>query len=305
MRRSEALAELELDPNASANDIKAAYRDLVKVWHPDRFAADDRMRHRAEARLQRINEAYRTLESGGTDPEQPPVPSPPPPSSAPPHVRTRAQRDAVLRGWVYLVIFVITLSFLGYAVFKYRQAAQAERDAAPSSGVSATPPASGLSPVDPIRSSASQRSSPARVTPLSEAQIEQLESACGAFAPASQQYADCAQSHLSAFAPSPQIHNRPAQQRVAARVVALDGLTTGEKLSVEHVCATAPDYNQCATAQVAKLATTPLRPDISRLSPRDRAAVERACASARDHDGPSAYDHCVVEFERMLASPGH
>ena len=299
MRRSEALAELELDSNASAADIKAAYRDLVKVWHPDRFVADDRMRPRAEARLQRINEAYRTLESGDFDPEPQPVASPPPPSSTRPHVRTRAQRDALLRGWIYLVLFVFTLSFFGYAVFKYRQAAQAERDAAPSSTLPATSPASDPSPDDPAsptRPSASQRTSPARVTPLSEAQTEHLESACGAFAPASQQYADCARAYLSAKAASP--HSNAAPQTLSA----VDGLTTGERRSIDRVCAAGPDYAQCAAAQVAKLAASPQRPDLSRLSPRDRAAVELACSSARDHDGPAAYDHCVVEFERMIAS---
>jgi hypothetical protein len=45
-----------------------------------------------------------------------------------------------------------------------------------------------------------------------------------------------------------------------------------------------------------------LRPDLSRLNARDRSAVERACSSARDYDGPAVYDQCVVEFEKVLVA---
>jgi len=38
----ECLQVLELSPGASAQDIKIAFRDLAKVWHPDRFDGDQR-----------------------------------------------------------------------------------------------------------------------------------------------------------------------------------------------------------------------------------------------------------------------
>ncbi len=50
---------LGLQNGASKEEIKQAHRDLVKIWHPDRFGADDaRLRCRAEAKLREINEAY-------------------------------------------------------------------------------------------------------------------------------------------------------------------------------------------------------------------------------------------------------
>jgi curved DNA-binding protein CbpA len=60
---SEAFDVLSLRPGATPSEIKEAYRDLVKVWHPDRFGSDVRLREKAELQLKLINEAYRTLQS--------------------------------------------------------------------------------------------------------------------------------------------------------------------------------------------------------------------------------------------------
>jgi curved DNA-binding protein CbpA len=54
---------LGLKPGATAAEIKETYRDLVKVWHPDRFGSDVRLRLKAEQKLQQINDAYRVLQS--------------------------------------------------------------------------------------------------------------------------------------------------------------------------------------------------------------------------------------------------
>ncbi len=49
---------LEVEPGASPEEVKRAYRDLVKVWHPDRFADDPRLQSRAQEKLKQINFAY-------------------------------------------------------------------------------------------------------------------------------------------------------------------------------------------------------------------------------------------------------
>lgn len=57
---------LGASPGASRQELKAAYRDLTKVWHPDRFAHDPRLQQKAEEKLKEINEAYEHLISGKT-----------------------------------------------------------------------------------------------------------------------------------------------------------------------------------------------------------------------------------------------
>ena len=52
---------LGLPPGASQAEIKQAYRDLVQVWHPDRFAHDARLQQKAQNNLKRINEAFEVL----------------------------------------------------------------------------------------------------------------------------------------------------------------------------------------------------------------------------------------------------
>ena len=76
MDRDRALKILGLAPGASAETIREAYRDLAKVWHPDRFPNDERLRAKANERLKEINEAYAALQ------RDPPISSAPPRSDA-------------------------------------------------------------------------------------------------------------------------------------------------------------------------------------------------------------------------------
>ena len=53
---------LDLTPPVAMTDLKEAYKDLVQVWHPDRFAHNPRLRLRAEEKIKIINLAYETLD---------------------------------------------------------------------------------------------------------------------------------------------------------------------------------------------------------------------------------------------------
>jgi large-conductance mechanosensitive channel len=52
---------LGLRKGASEEEIKEAYKDLVKVWHPDRFTHDPDLQKKAEEKLKVINFAYERL----------------------------------------------------------------------------------------------------------------------------------------------------------------------------------------------------------------------------------------------------
>lgn len=49
---------LELDPNTSPKEAKQAYKDIVSVWHPDRFSNNPRLKEKAEEKLKEVNSAY-------------------------------------------------------------------------------------------------------------------------------------------------------------------------------------------------------------------------------------------------------
>jgi hypothetical protein len=63
MTVSDALRIFNLQAGCSADDVRQAYLDLVKVWHPDRFQSDGRLTARAERELRDINEAYAILQT--------------------------------------------------------------------------------------------------------------------------------------------------------------------------------------------------------------------------------------------------
>lgn len=57
LTRATALALLGVGEAASTEEIRASYRDLVKVWHPDRFGGDWALQLKAEEQLKHLNAA--------------------------------------------------------------------------------------------------------------------------------------------------------------------------------------------------------------------------------------------------------
>ncbi|TET82078.1 MAG: hypothetical protein E3J46_14350, partial [Desulfobacteraceae bacterium] len=45
------------------DEVKQAYKDLVNIWHPDRFSTKPRLKQKAEKKLKEVNQAYETLKS--------------------------------------------------------------------------------------------------------------------------------------------------------------------------------------------------------------------------------------------------
>ncbi len=61
--RCEALQTLNLKQGASNKEIKAAYRMLVKVWHPDLFEDNQPAKRSAEEKIRAVLAAFRALSS--------------------------------------------------------------------------------------------------------------------------------------------------------------------------------------------------------------------------------------------------
>ena len=52
---------LGIQPGASWKELRAAYKNLVKTWHPDRFQQDAHQKKIAEERTKEINKSYKEL----------------------------------------------------------------------------------------------------------------------------------------------------------------------------------------------------------------------------------------------------
>ena len=111
---SKAYELLGVKPGVSIRELKAAHRDLAKVWHPDRFLHDPRLQEKAQEKLKEINEAYELISSGKV-----PRPTTPPPPRAAQSVNYSANRDTTARSgaswqWpviallVFAAVFVVT-----------------------------------------------------------------------------------------------------------------------------------------------------------------------------------------------------
>jgi curved DNA-binding protein CbpA len=306
----EALDILGLGPGATSVEIKEAYRDLVKVWHPDRFGSDPRLRQKAEDKLKQINNAYLVLQSDqgmgrGAASSRAEDAQPPPYSWSEPipqSDRRRSNRNATALGWLYGCLAISLIVLAGYGFLENR----AMRTASP-------PPASVPPVVDSSRQAAPRisdrdvppkdsggtnrsASAPFQVRFLSDTETAQVESACSSQKELQDQtaYHACLKAQLDLI----------TDARGQPDLSALDG---AERESIGSVCAEAKrlhganGYNRCVVVQMAELAAESARPDMSKLSETDRDSIEAACKNAKYREGPTAYNRCRVRLIKLLA----
>jgi len=109
---SQSLRVLELERPVSAEELKRAYRELVKVWHPDRFEDDEKLRQLAEKKLREINGAYEILlanlfAESPADPDA--IGSTPPPTPGEKSPIASSKRSMI---WASLVIVLASLAVI-------------------------------------------------------------------------------------------------------------------------------------------------------------------------------------------------
>ncbi len=61
MNLQQSLKILELETTTTLREAKRAYKDLVRVWHPDRFQNTPRLKQKADEKLMEINLAFNYL----------------------------------------------------------------------------------------------------------------------------------------------------------------------------------------------------------------------------------------------------
>jgi curved DNA-binding protein CbpA len=332
----EALDVLGLGSGATPLEIKEAYRDLVKVWHPDRFGSDARLRRKAEDKLKQIINAYMVLQSdhgkGGTHTDEPEktassiregAASPRSSSSSPvpKRARTRWNRGSISVGWLYGCVGISLGLMAGYVALEHgsmpgarsstgsveQVEAASEQGASKTAG--ATTPGVLAVPNDPSAELPGRKDQPKssgratesgagryQVRLLSGAQTAQVEAAC-----ASQRELPDQTAYR---------HCLKAQLDLvteASREPDLSALNGAEHESITSACSEAKrlhgtdGYNRCLTAQMAQLAAEPARPDLSGLSEADRSSIEAACKKAKNREGPSAYNRCRLGLIKLLA----
>ena len=157
MRLDDGYRLLDLDPAASDEEVKRAFRDLTKVWHPDRFGNDPRLRQKAEEKLKEVLEAYETIRAaraegtssarpergdGARDPAPPACAAGEDIASRVRRYRTRALLAAAVAVFLLLrrptpaglVIAVVLLGLSAYFVARMRSAGRNTQDPTPSRG---------------------------------------------------------------------------------------------------------------------------------------------------------------------------
>lgn len=311
LQAREALDVLALRPGATSKEIKEAYRDLVKVWHPDRFGDDQRLRQKAEAKLKEINEAYNLLQREPVPAETYSASSEAPKShasyTAPSSVRAQHRRTKPTSAgstgisWVYVAC--AALVFVGAVYFFILQRPAYEVPTTPTA-VSQMDPANvptehatGVASDEGAPSKIISRGSSAgsqqfRVHALSEAETMQLESACSPLKGMGEdaRYRECVKAQLALITNTTELPD-------------LSGLNPGERASIDSVCIGARGanaYSHCLAVQMAAVMSEPVRPDLFNLSETDRSTVEFACRSAKYREGPAAYDRCLVRTLGLL-----
>ncbi len=317
---NQALEILGLGPSATPVEIKEAYRDLAKVWHPDRFANEPRLRQKAEETLKEINEAYQVL-AGHSTPRSPgsnsaqeaqgrqsssyqsrttagvrsdtesSTPTAPTKPDAPAKSKTR------LPYWAYALIGIVVIRLIGYAVWQPRTSQERSSSSA-SETVQSSQPQTKVMVASPTASQGVRHSPTVRAP-------HRFDSRRPTVAEPQRREG----SELRPSTPNSAIENEARTENRASATPRSDlNLSSDERASLEAACSHAKYlegpavYNRCLEDQLARLATAPRRPYLSSLSDPERRSIEAACSHAKYLEGPAVYNRCLEDQLARLAT---
>jgi len=144
---------LGVTPQATEDEIRQAYRNLVHVWHPDRFVAPH-LKALAEEKLKEINTAYESLDAArGSEFDQPSDPN----SSGTPPPEPAVLPKRALSKWMPLAVTLATVLIIaGFFYLVGRNGSRAPSKQVQTSAVDNIPPPHEVRPAVPKPRKASQ-----------------------------------------------------------------------------------------------------------------------------------------------------
>lgn len=310
------LKALDLEPGATWEEVKQAYRTLAQVWHPDRFPVGRSVHAAAEERLKEINAAYGWLarhrvvlgavagagapgfagappsDERSRDPAWDTAYDPFPAAAARATRRRRARQIGWLQGiaiagtvGIGVGLLVLSSRDMGVPYGSLREPPSADDvnyTAAGRTNLQSGPAAD--SSIVGVRDGPPKAPS---LAGLNAAEWRMVESACQPEkAEDSETYYGCLRDRISELEGS---IGRPD----------LSGLTLEERRMVESACSSdareagPAAYYRCLTIQWTELTESAGRPDLSETSAGERETVESTCRPEGDVSGPAAYYRCL------------
>ena len=130
---AKAYLTLGLEAGASPDEIKQAYRDLVRVWHPDRFGHDERLRLIAQDKLKEINGAYELLQANAFEASITPDQAAPaePEAATDDTVAAETPSGPRSRVMVWVISGILVVALVTAAVFLFTNKRRGEAAIAP------------------------------------------------------------------------------------------------------------------------------------------------------------------------------
>jgi hypothetical protein len=318
---------LGLKPDASIDELKLVYKDLVNVWHPDRFTHNPRLQKKANEKLKDINNSYQAilayLENRGSYHDHSDYSTKPPRQPHWPPGQDQEQtyghsprpiRKRITPARIFFAFFVsvLLISFitkkLDTAKHQDHRTGVTELTAVPlTSSPTKVPEQSPLifTPMKKIhpkkhKDSVTEPQSNDKISIVSNDKNQGIINDVSTLS--SDEKYSIEMACLSAKHQGPATYNACFNNQLKAlaqgsRTPDLSILSSDEKYSIDMACLSAKHrgpatYNACLNNQLKALAQGSRTPDLSMLSSDEKYSIDMACLSAK-HQGPATYNACL------------
>jgi hypothetical protein len=314
----ESLKTLGLPPDANLKEIKQAYKDLVTVWHPDRFANNPRLHDKASDKLKELNVAYNEVISyyqnmAFTDRtvhvQEPSQPQPPENTPFYPSDKHHKSSQNIRYTGLMIVLCIAAATFFLWGKdhpIKNDSSASLPKKIASSQAALVSSQTSH----DVKSGQIAANQTPDNIVTSSQRKLPQPSVASSV--KIEKEMNPLTISHLTDNKVNHQATDRtkPTQRKKIKKpslvqspvkiseTPDLSSLTEDEQISIKSACSEtkmngASGYNTCLQKKLTLLTQGERSPDLSQLTLEEKSALEAVCSSAKFKDGPVSYNRCL------------